>query len=361
MLGVMQAVGMVALTAARAVSVDVWVTRGAKDYEIRRVLAVSQAVAVISFLVCLILVLTIFGLSLISLCYLLVIPLIVITDALRIILMHKGATAVSILAQGVLLLVLIAIALFGLNDEVTIMCYLSGVLVCFIIISIFLRERYSLPSLQYAKENSNRSLPFLGEMALGSVLGQLSFVAIGLIASLETAGVLRIAQTVVAPIQVIHTGISAIFLRRFSQSHASGSSDLPAQGFRAGIRLGLTSLGVLVIALLLLQTPLLPGEGTLLEWLIGDYDPALGLVTVIAGFTLAINAVTLGTGTAVRALGRTSRLNISRLVVLPLQLACVVLAAILDQGVFAAGALAVSAFLTAVVSMIVVGRLANET
>ena len=90
-----------------------------------------------------------------------------------------------------------------------------------------------------------------------------------------------------------------------------------------------------------------------MDHLVGPHFPNLMPVILLCGLAVAFNGILLGVGTSIRVVDKTGMLNTFRALLLPLQFLIVLGAGLSDDAVYVAGAVAVSAGVSASVVLLV--------
>jgi hypothetical protein len=319
---ILQTIALVGLAGSRAIGIDVWAALGSPLEERSKALAPSFLVAIVVFVVNMVPWLILGGINSDLTLYWLASPGIVILDAARIILLHASRSWISIAVNSGILISLLFALFASLPAVVVLAIYLAGTFATVVITLARLRIKPPLPSLRYSLRNRSRSGPFLAEITLGSIMQQILFMLLAVLSSVEAAGQIRIAQTLLGPMSVIHAGLAPQLLRRLANVEGGGRRN----------------------------------GHTLLEILTGQNDVHIAQIITVCGATLSSGAIILGTGTAARILGLTALLNRWRLILVLPQVLTVALAASTGSALAAASGLALSAVATAIASIFIVSR-----
>lgn len=353
-IAIFQTIALTGLAAARAIGVDVWAASGAKPADRRPALSSSVLLAIGVLLVNTVPAVfqTAHGTPIIL--YWAATPVIVLLDAVRILLLHAGKTWVSVATQSLTLVGLAYVLFVGGNATVLLSVYLAGVVITTISGFFALGLRPPLPSFRYASINRRRSGPFLLEISLGSITQQLLFLLVTVLSNVETAGRIRIAQTLLGPMSVVYSGLSPQLLRQLGRLGENNKRAVSRAGQNFGLLLaacsfagaGLLSLGLSVEV----------SGFSLLGLLTGHRDLSLPPIVAVCGAALASGGVVLGVGTAARVVGATQSLNRWRLLLIAPQIGIVAAGALTGSGLLAATGLAVSSAATALMSVLILSR-----
>jgi O-antigen/teichoic acid export membrane protein len=348
-----QSAALIALASGRALGLDVWASRGATVDERRSALASSMMFIPLPLIVGL-------GIALLSgfdspvtIIYLVTAPIAVALDSVRILLLHRFGSWVSLVGQS-LTLVAAFVSGYVYSDVVaTISIYGIGITAVVVFGLIYVNVLPAIPSPHYCRLHSNRSVPFVGEVLLGSVSQQILFFLLAILSSVETVGIIRTAQTLLGPISLIFSGISPILLRRLGNG-----GDGEFQTARLGLKSGLLLAGVSFAGVVVMSTALSIriGGKSVLSTFIGDSYGDISLVVLFCGLALSLNGILLGVGTALRVLDLTGRLNKLRVILVPFQMILVGIAGLVGSVYIAAGSLALSALFGAGAALFVVYR-----
>lgn len=351
---VLQTVALAGLAAARAIGVDVWTASGTPKENRREAISSSVLVSIIVFAANTVPWFIMSNGEWLLALYWMTTPLIVLLDAVRIMLLHAKRTWISAGLQCLTLMALLGSLVFSGGSAQFLSVYLAGTFVSVAFGFLALQILPPLPSLKYALRNRERSGPFLFEISLGSITQQFLFMLLAILSTIEAAGQIRIAQTLLGPMSVIHSGLSPLLLKKLAGMRHRSKRAVARAGVRFGFMLSAYSLiGAVALSVIL---PIHILGFNLLEGLTGHYDLGIPPILAICGGALACGAIMLGTGTSARILGATGTLNRWRIgIVLP-QVAAVAAASSTGNPLIAASGLALSAVFGALVSIIVLAR-----
>lgn len=347
---ILQTIALAGLAASRAIGVDVWAAAGAPPEQRRWALSSSVFVAflvltvnVIPFLIS--------GANTAVGLYWIVTPLIVMLDAVRIMLLHANRTWISVAAQSATLFALIGALATSAGVTPILLAYLAGTFLTVSVGYLGLKILPPLPSISYALRNRYDAGPFLFEVSLGSITQQLLFMLLAVCSTVETAGQIRIAQTLLGPMSVIHSGLAPQLLRRIGRMSHSSKRTIAGVGRRFGVSLAAYSMAGAVILSLGLSIEV--SGFSILELFLGHRDLGIPPIVGICGVALACGALILGTGTSARILGITKQMNQWRLLLIIPQVCIVIGASLADSPLLAAGGLAGAAAATALMSIVI--------
>ncbi|MER2220761.1 MAG: hypothetical protein ABS976_04035, partial [Rhodococcus sp. (in: high G+C Gram-positive bacteria)] len=129
----------------------------------------------------------------------------------------------------------------------------------------------------------------------------------------------------------------------------------PAECMALGRRVGLQVfwVSIICVSLICLTLEIRLSGVRLMDHLVGTHFPNLIPVILMCGLAVAFNGILLGVGTSIRVLDKTGTLNTFRAVLLPVQFLIVLGAGLSDDAVYVAGALALSACVSASVALLV--------
>lgn len=351
---ILQTIALAGLAAARAIGVDVWAASGSNIGSRRSALSSSMLVAILVLTANAIALIPIGGWDEPLTFYWVATPLIVLLDGVRILLLHANRTWISLTAQSTTLAALVfALATSGGSAEI-LATYLFGTLFAVTSGFIGLQLLPPLPSIGYALRNRGKSGPFLFEISLGSITQQFLFMLLAVLSTVETAGQIRIAQTLLGPMSVIHSGLAPQLLRRLGAMGGNSRRSIARIGRNFGFSLAAYSLvGASIVSLCL---PVEISGFSLLELLTGHRDLGIPPILAVCGAALACGAVVLGTGTSARVLGATQNLNRWRLLLVLPQVGIVAVASLAGNPLLAACGLAMSAAGAALMSALIVAK-----
>lgn len=351
---ILQTIALTGLAGSRAIGIDVWAAAGGTAQERRDALGPSVLVGLGVFIINTVPWLLLGGGSSPLTIYWLASPAIVLMDAVRILLLHANKTWISIAVNSFIIIALLIAIMNSFPASIILGIYLSGLVAAIVLGLVGLKIRPPFPSLKYSLRNRSRSGPFLIEISLGSIMQQALFMLLALLSSVEAAGQIRIAQTLLGPMAVIHAGLSPQLLRRLAQIPTASRRRIALAGQNFGLLLACISLlGAFALAFTM---PLEVAGRSILEVVTGQTDPIVPQILAMCGVTLASGAIILGTGTAARILGLTSELNKWRLVLVLPQVTTVAIASSTGSVLAATGGLALASVATAIASIFIVLR-----
>lgn len=351
-IAILQTVALTGLAGSRAIGVDVWAADGSPVSDRRDALGPSSFVAISVFFINTLIWLFLDGEGGVLTLYWLATPLIVLLDTVRILLLHANRILVSVAINAVVALALFSALMTSASANLVLCIYLFGTLTAVVGGFGVLRVMPRRPSLQYSRRRRAKSIPFLVEISLGSITQQILFMLLAILSSVEIAGKLRIAQTLLGPMAVIHAGLAPQLLRKLAQIPRNNSRKIALTGRNFGLVLAFISMcGALVLSSVMLISV---GGVTVLSFLTGETDEQIPQVIALCGVILSSGGIILGTGTAARVMGLTGKLNRCRILLIAPQVGAVALAASTNNAVAASTGLAVSAVITAVASIFIV-------
>lgn len=356
-IAVFQTIAFIGISSSRAIGADVWAALGSDPNDQKSVMASSFVLGILIFGVNAVPVLMMASNEVSLVLYWLVTPLLVVLDSLRILLLHAHGTWVSVAAQIVLLLGLGTAQTISMTPILILTIYLAGTALAVVAALFKLRIRPPMPSLLLARRNKDKAGPFLFEISLGSLTQQLLFMLLVLFASVEAAGQIRIAQTLLGPMSVVHAGLAPLLLRQLAKIRNTSPRRIARTGRKFGFTLAAFSATGAILVAVLLSADF--GGTSLLMLLMGSGDPEIPVIIFICGVALSCNGILLGTGTAARILGATTQLNKWRLFVIGPQVGAVILAAMAHDTRLVASGLAAAALLAAIISLIVLAKFAR--
>ncbi|AUS30826.1 hypothetical protein ACH49M_03660 [Rhodococcus qingshengii] len=349
---VIQSAGLLALALGRAIGVDVWLSRGAGSDERGPALAPTIVLAAVS-------VTSVWALFVIAgsdsmnlTVYALAAAGFVVLDVIRTMLMHDGASWISVSIQIVTLSFVLIAAFLVENLTLALVTYTVGVFVALALGHASMRLVPPVPSIRYSRTHRYRSVPFAIEILMGSAAQQAMFLILTVVASISMIGEIRTAQTLLGPLSLMFAGISPILMRKFGSGvEAMSPSECMALGRRVGLQIFWVS--IICVSLICLTLEIRFSGVRLMDHLVGSHFPNLIPVILLCGLAVAFNGILLGVGTSIRVVDKTGNLNRFRALLLPLQFLIVLGAGLTDSAVPVAGALAASACVSASVALLV--------
>lgn len=344
-----QSCAMIALTCGRAIGLDVWASRGSSTDERRSALASSIVPAALPLIAGVVIVVFAGQLSFPIMLYASIGPFICILDYIRVLLMHRGASWVTLSGQSITLLLVTVSGYWSSNLLVTIGIYCVGIVLTVSVGYLYLSIGLITPTAKYSIAHRERSLPFLGEVLLGSVLQQVLFLLVAAVSGVDNAGTIRTAQTLLGPIIIVYSGLSPILLKRFGTEAAIDGNRTARLGAISGIMIAVFGLASVFAGAAALRISV--GGRSLAEVLVGNEFEDLLPVFVLCGVGTAFNGILLGVGIALRVLDLTGRLNRIRILVIPLQVIVVVISGFLDNIYLIAASLSSAALISSVLSL----------
>ncbi|MGE2767905.1 hypothetical protein ACQGAO_04350 [Rhodococcus sp. 1.20] len=235
---VIQSAGLLALALGRAIGVDVWLSRGAGSDERGPALAPTIVLAAVS-------VTSVWALFVIAgsdsmnlTVYALAAAGFVVLDVIRTMLMHDGASWISVSIQIVTLSFVLIAAFLVENLTLALVTYTVGVFVALALGHASMRLVPPVPSIRYSRTHRYRSVPFAIEILMGSAAQQAMFLILTVVASISMIGEIRTAQTLLGPLSLMFAGISPILMRKFGSGvEAMSPSECMALGRRVGLQI----------------------------------------------------------------------------------------------------------------------------
>ncbi|WP_427016758.1 hypothetical protein ACQCSX_18890 [Pseudarthrobacter sp. P1] len=346
---VLQSILLIALTVARSLSLDVWASRGARSEERKSATATALLFPILSAAVLGPVIWLMGAEQTTVMLYWLAVPAVLVLDTVRVLLLHADKSWLSLVCQLVTLSGLVIAAIVANDPAVSMGIYTTGVIFSCIVGFTGLRMMPPLPSPKYAVQHKQRSLPFLAEVSMGSIVQQILLLLLAGLSSIQTVGEIRLAQTMLGPMSIIHAGISPQILRRLGQKQDSTVSEITRSGIKSGwILASISFFGVIALVIVL---NIKVSASTILVHIVGAAGSGISPVIIACGLALAFNGVVLGTGVAARVVGLTTRLNKTRVFVIPIQIAIICFAALSNVPFVAAAGFALTAIITALISI----------
>ena len=279
---VIQSAGLLALALGRAIGVDVWLSRGAGSDERGPALAPTIVLAAVS-------VTSVWALFVIAgsdsmnlTVYALAAAGFVVLDVIRTMLMHDGASWISVSIQIVTLSFVLIAAFLVENLTLALVTYTVGVFVALALGHASMRLVPPVPSIRYSRTHRYRSVPFAIEILMGSAAQQAMFLILTVVASISMIGEIRTAQTLLGPLSLMFAGISPILMRKFGSGvEAMSPSECMALGRRVGLQIFWVS--IICVSLICLTLEIRFSGVRLMDHLVGPHFPNLIPVILLCG------------------------------------------------------------------------------